>query len=77
MYRNDLIRAAVVNKDLNQLGFAKAVGLSMNTVRKLWAGDVDLKLHSLATACRFLEIPLHKVFEPKEQPEANIGQLSQ
>jgi DNA-binding Xre family transcriptional regulator len=67
MYRNDLIRAAIVNKDLNKSSFAKESGIALNTVLKLWDGDENIELPSLQKACEFLEIPLHKVFEPKEE----------
>jgi DNA-binding Xre family transcriptional regulator len=72
MYRNDLIRSAIVNKDLNKSTFAAESGLALNVVLKLWDGEVDIKLPSLMKACEHLGIPLHKVFEPKEE-EASVA----
>ena len=67
MYRNDLIRSAIVNRDLNKSTFSKESGIGINTVIKLWEGDEKIELPSLKRACDFLDIPLHKVFEPREE----------
>jgi transcriptional regulator with XRE-family HTH domain len=66
-YRNDLIRAAVVNKDLDKSAFGKQAGLSPTTVIKLWNGDDNIELATLVKVSEFLEIPLHRLFEPKEE----------
>lgn len=70
MYRNDLIRSAIVNKDLNKTTFAQQSGIALNTVHKLWDGDEKIELPSLRKACEFLEIPIERLFEPKDQPMA-------
>jgi DNA-binding Xre family transcriptional regulator len=69
MYRNDLIRAAIVNKDLNKTSFARETGLNPKTVDKLWDG-VNVELQTLEKASEFLGIPLQALFEPKESAEA-------
>lgn len=67
IYRNDLIRSKIVNKDLNISSFAEKSGLGLNTARKLWNGETNLELSSLEKASDFLEIPLHILFAPAEQ----------
>lgn len=65
MYRNDLIRAAIVNRDLNKSSFAEQSGIALSTVTRLWDGVTEIELPSLIRACEFLEIPLEEVFKPK------------
>jgi len=72
MYRNDLIRAAIVNKDLNKSTFADASGIAATTVDRLWNGDTNIQLPSLLKACEFLQIPLTRIFEPKAEQEAVV-----
>ena len=72
-YRNDLIRAAVVNMDLNKTTFSQKSGIALNTVHKLWDGDVKIELPSLISASEFLKIPMQKLFEPKESEQSQNG----
>jgi DNA-binding Xre family transcriptional regulator len=65
MYRNDLLRAAIVNRNLNKSSFAKESGLAIGTVHKLWDGVEEIELPSLFRACDFLEIPIERMFSPK------------
>lgn len=74
MYRNDLIRAAVVNKDLNKSSFATESGIALNTVHKLWDGETNIELPSLIKASEFLQIPLQTLFEPKHEIETALAE---
>jgi transcriptional regulator with XRE-family HTH domain len=73
MYRFDLIRAAVVNKNLNKSSFSKESGIASNTVKRLWLGEVNIELPSLIKASEFLDIPMQKLFEPKQEAETASG----
>ncbi len=67
MYRNDLIRAKIVNKNLSVKSFAVECGLGLNTARKLWNGETNIELTSLQKASVFLDISLATLFT-KEEP---------
>ena len=73
MYRNDLIRAAIVNRDLNKSSFATESGIALNTVHKLWNGELNVELPSLIKACEFLEIPVQRLFEAQEPSTAAVA----
>lgn len=63
MYRKDLIRAKIVNLDLNMKTFAKASGLGLHTAKKLWNGATNIELTSLDKASKFLDLSLEELFQ--------------
>lgn len=68
MYRSDLIRSKVVNRDLNMSSFSKEAGISLNTVRRLWNGEINVELASLKKASDFLGISIPDLFsDPNDQ----------
>jgi len=70
MYRNDLIRAALVNGGTkSRAAFARNTGISINTVDKIWHGKTNIALRHLIKVCDTLGITLQEVFTPKPQGE--------
>lgn len=73
MYRNDLIRAKIVNMGLNKSTFAEKSGLGINTARKLWDGATNIELTSLEKASEYLNIPLYRLFTEEQLQEVQIS----
>lgn len=65
MYRNDLVRAKVVNSDLNITSFAKKAGISLGTARRIWDGKINVELTSIKKVSDYLRIPIHELFSEK------------
>lgn len=76
-YRKDLLRSAIVNRDLSRAQFAEQTKLGINTVTKMWNGETNIGLRGLITACEFLEIPLSELFAPTPNRHTKTQQENQ
>ncbi|MGB7925551.1 MAG: helix-turn-helix transcriptional regulator [Pyrinomonadaceae bacterium] len=67
MYRDDLIRAKLGEKNLTKGAFAALSGLNINTVTALCKGDI-VSISTLKKAGAALGLSMQELFTP--QPEA-------
>jgi transcriptional regulator with XRE-family HTH domain len=66
-YRNDLIKGAMAQKDINKVRLAELTGLSADTLRRIRQGEVNVTLSNLMAVADALGLTMQELFEPKEE----------
>jgi DNA-binding Xre family transcriptional regulator len=66
-YRNDLIKGAMAEKEINKERLRELTGLSTDTLRRIRQGETNITLSNLMSVAEALELPMQRLFEPKPE----------
>lgn len=66
-YRNDLIKGAMAQKDINKERLKELTGLSTDTLRRIRQGEVNITLSNLMAVAGALDLTMQELFEPREE----------
>ncbi|HEY0169438.1 MAG TPA: helix-turn-helix transcriptional regulator [Pyrinomonadaceae bacterium] len=68
-YRNDLIKGAMAEKDINKERLRELTGLSTDTLRRIRQGEVNITLSNLMAVADALGLKMQELFTPKPEAE--------
>lgn len=74
-YRNDLIKGAMAANDISKDKLAEMTGLSLDTLRRIRAGEMNITLSSLGAVADALDLTLQELFEPKREAQKKAEAL--
>lgn len=66
-YRNDLIKGAMAANDMTKDALAEKTGLSLDTLRRIRQGEINITLSNLMAVADALNLDMQDLFEPKEE----------